>query len=199
MLDTTQPVPGRAPSACLTVSRHGRGARRRAALRARGRRRARDARRAARRGAALYDEPTAVFPMMEQPRTQVLRVNLYWGGKHRRRQDAARAGDRPCRPGVRLDALRPHRQLRGPAQDQGALLDLRHAGAGRTAARPERRAARDSPTCSNFAYAAAKRYSGLYPAADGRALPAVQLWMAWNEPNLPFRLKPQYRGSAGAG
>ena len=31
--------------------------------------------------AALYDEPTSVFPLMEQARTQVLRLNLYWGGR----------------------------------------------------------------------------------------------------------------------
>ena len=31
--------------------------------------------------AALYDEPTSVFPLMEQARTQVLRLNLFWGGR----------------------------------------------------------------------------------------------------------------------
>ena len=36
--------------------------------------------------AALYDDPGYVFPLMQQARTQVLRVNLYWGGRRRRRR-----------------------------------------------------------------------------------------------------------------
>src|SRR5688500_3413398 len=31
--------------------------------------------------AALYDDPQSVFPLLQQARTQVLRVNLYWGGR----------------------------------------------------------------------------------------------------------------------
>ena len=45
----------------------------------------------------------------------------------------------------------------------------------------------------NFAYAAAKRYSGSFrPATDGPPLPAVRHWLAWNEPNNPVFLKPQF-------
>jgi hypothetical protein len=45
----------------------------------------------------------------------------------------------------------------------------------------------------NFSYAAAKRYSGTYVRADGTLLPAVRYWLAWNEPNNPVFLKPQFR------
>ena len=47
----------------------------------------------------------------------------------------------------------------------------------------------------SFATAAATRYSGSYPSPDGsgRLLPAVKLWLAWNEPNNPVFLSPQYR------
>ena len=45
----------------------------------------------------------------------------------------------------------------------------------------------------NFAFAAAKRYSGsFHPTPDAPALPAVRLWVAWNEPNNPVFLKPQF-------
>jgi hypothetical protein len=44
-----------------------------------------------------------------------------------------------------------------------------------------------------FAKAAATRYSGTYPGRDGRPLPAVKMWLAWNEPNNPVFLAPQYR------
>jgi hypothetical protein len=50
----------------------------------------------------------------------------------------------------------------------------------------------------NFALAAARRYSGTWPGADGRLLPAVKEWLAWNEPNNPIFLSPQYqKTSAG--
>jgi hypothetical protein len=46
----------------------------------------------------------------------------------------------------------------------------------------------------NFAYAAAVRYSGTYRLSKrGRVLPAVKHWLAWNEPNNPVFLKPQFR------
>ena len=47
-----------------------------------------------------------------------------------------------------------------------------------------------------FAVAAAKRYGGAFKAADGRILPAVRYWLAWNEPNNPAFLRPQYKKTA---
>ena len=43
-----------------------------------------------------------------------------------------------------------------------------------------------------FAFAAAKRYGGSYKRSDGTVLPAVHKWLAWNEPNNPYFLKPQW-------
>ena len=44
----------------------------------------------------------------------------------------------------------------------------------------------------DFAYAAAKRYSGSFQRPqDGRFLPRVRYWLAWNEPNNPAWLTPQ--------
>jgi hypothetical protein len=48
----------------------------------------------------------------------------------------------------------------------------------------------------NFAYAAAKRYSGTWPDGQGGMLPPVSEWLAWNEPNNPLFLSPQYRRTA---
>ncbi|MFI4944636.1 MAG: DUF5722 domain-containing protein [Burkholderiales bacterium] len=146
--------------------------------------------------AALYDEPTAVFPLMEQARTQVLRLNLYWGGNigvaDRR---PARATD-PADPAY--DWTLYDRTVNYAAQHKIRILfsiygtpAWANGGAGLNV--PPRAIA----DLNNFAYAAAKRYSGLYPASDGRALPAVKLWMAWNEPNLPIGLKQQYRKVGG--
>ena len=44
-----------------------------------------------------------------------------------------------------------------------------------------------------FAFAAAKRYSGTFTRSDGTVLPRVKYWTAWNEPNLPLGLVPQWR------
>ena len=146
--------------------------------------------------AALYDEPTSVFPLMEQARTQVLRLNLYWGG---------RIGVADRRPARATDPADPaydwtlyDRTVNYAAQHKIRMLfsiygtpAWANGGAGLNV--PPRAIA----DLNNFAYAAAKRYSGLYPASDGRALPAVKLWMAWNEPNLPIGLKQQYRQVGG--
>jgi hypothetical protein len=44
-----------------------------------------------------------------------------------------------------------------------------------------------------FALAAAKRYSGKFKRGDGTTLPAVRKWLAWNEPNNPVFLQPQWQ------
>jgi hypothetical protein len=43
-----------------------------------------------------------------------------------------------------------------------------------------------------FAVAAARRYDGTRRDEDGNLIPRVRLWIAWNEPNNPVFLKPQY-------
>ena len=45
----------------------------------------------------------------------------------------------------------------------------------------------------NFAYAAAKHFSGSELDENGVKIPAVRLWTAWNEPNQLFQLYPQYK------
>jgi len=49
----------------------------------------------------------------------------------------------------------------------------------------------------DFAYAAAERYSGHFVPAGGKELPAVREWLAWNEPNNPIFLSPQYSRVGG--
>ena len=58
-------------------------------------------------------------------------------------------------------------------------------------ANTRRRAATD---LRNFALAAAKRYGGQFPDGQGGLLPPVKEWLAWNEPNNPLFLAPQYQG-----
>ena len=63
-----------------------------------------------------------------------------------------------------------------------------------TCAGPGHGACRPSPTAlADFATAAARRYGGGY-----QALPRVNRWMVWNEPNLSIELRPQFVGSLPA-
>ena len=69
---------------------------------------------------------------------------------------------------------------------------------GRTPPRAGTSRRRAPPDLRELAAAAQKRYSGKFVNADGVTLPKVSAWMAWNEPNNPVFLKPQYRRSGGA-
>ena len=50
----------------------------------------------------------------------------------------------------------------------------------------------DATEFGQFVHAVATRYSGTYtPAGQATALPRVDFWSIWNEPNLGFQLAPQ--------
>jgi hypothetical protein len=146
--------------------------------------------------AALYDDPAYVFPLMEQARTQVLRLNLYWGGRSgvakRRPQSATNPND-PAYDWSLYD-----RTVNYAAQHKIRLVFSIYGTPGWA---NRNRGANVPPTSMadlrNFAYAAAKRYSGGHFAADGRTLPPVRFWLAWNEPNYPIGLKQQFRRVRG--
>jgi hypothetical protein len=142
--------------------------------------------------AALYDNPQDVYPLLEQARTQVLRVNLYWGGASgvaRRRPAQPTNPDDPAYNWELYD-----RTVNYAAQHRIRILfsifgTPRWANGGK----PTNRAPTRAADLRDFAYAAARRYSGSFVGADGRALPPVRYWLAWNEPNYPIGLVPQYR------
>jgi hypothetical protein len=59
----------------------------------------------------------------------------------------------------------------------------------------------DAADLGQFAEAIATRYDGSYPDPlnPGKTLPRVAYWQAWDEPNLPEYLAPQWRYSATGG
>ncbi len=148
-------------------------------------------------GQTFYGDPGQTFPLYRTLRTQVLRVGLYWGGP------LGVAARRPAAPADPAD----------PAYDW-ALYDrtVRYAasfgikvlfsiyGTPRWAngGQSVNRAPRSFADLRDFASAAATRYSGTYLASDGLPLPAVRLWAAWNEPNNPVFLRPQFVRKGGA-
>jgi hypothetical protein len=162
----------------------------------------------------LYDEPQTfgnparAFPMMKTLRAQVVRVNLYWGsGAGRTGTGLGVAKRRPARP---LDPR--DRAYDWSLYDRTVQLARRQrikivfAIYGTPGWANRGRGPNVPPTkiddLRNFAYAAARRYSGTFrpggtDASYAAPLPAVRLWLAWNEPNNPVFLRKQYRKVRG--
>ncbi|HKT44001.1 MAG TPA: DUF5722 domain-containing protein [Gaiellaceae bacterium] len=156
----------------------------------------------------LYGNPVTGFQALAALKAQVLRVNLYWGGTPWAVSRGAKPTD-PTDPGdPAYDWSLYDRLMRYAATYHikvvfSILFTPRWANGGkaRTVAPTN---ARD---LQNFAFAAATRYDGSYipPAwqqqptleSPDQPLPAVTLWTAWNEPNNPVFLTPQYVRSGG--
>ena len=152
----------------------------------------------------LYGDPLNAFNTLKTLKTQVLRVNLYWGGTKWAVANSGRPTD-PNDPGDRAYNWALYDRLVKYAQTYNIQLVFSivftpgwaNGGKGKNVA----------PTnfkdLENFAYAAAERYSGLWipPAWQQNAslgignspLPKVSMWTAWNEPNNPVFLSPQYK------
>ena len=144
-------------------------------------------------GMVLYGEPDRVFPQLANTGARLVRVNLWWSG-----------------PGIRVATRRPQRPAdpTDPAYNwdtydrtvRFAIVNGMQPVFSILGTPPWANAAKGwnvAPTNARdlrlFAAAAQRRYSGTFVNADGVTLPRVSLWMAWNEPNNPVFLKPQYR------
>jgi hypothetical protein len=162
----------------------------------------------------LYDEPQTfgnparAFPMMRTLRAHVVRVNLYWGsGAGRTGTGLAVARRRPAKP------LDPNdRAYDWSLYDRTVRLAQRYKikvvfAIYGTPGWANRGAGPNVPPAKvadlrNFSYAAARRYSGRFrpggtDASYAAPLPAVRMWLAWNEPNNPVFLRRQYRKKGG--
>jgi hypothetical protein len=151
----------------------------------------------------LYDDgmtlgnPDKGFPILHNLRAQVVRITLWWGGSIGVAKKQPKNPTDPADPAYNWDAY--DRAVQDAAKYKIKVL---FSIVGTPAWANGGRAARYAPTrpvaLQNFATAAAKRYSGTFePTTDEPALPAVRLWLAWNEPNNPVFLSPQYRKVSG--
>jgi hypothetical protein len=148
----------------------------------------------------LYGNPAAAFETLRSLRVQVLRVNLYWGGTKWAVANSKPAD--PTNPGDAAYKWALYDRIARYAHDSGIQLmftilftpSWANGGAART------RPPTNFTELRDFAYAAGVRYSGYYtppaaqqdPTLGGGPLPAVTMWTAWNEPNNPIWLTPQY-------
>jgi len=139
-----------------------------------------------------YGNPDVVFPMLRQLRSQLLRINLQWGGPN---AVAKRRPARPTNPNDPAYDWAIYDRTVNYAQQYGLKVVFAIIGTPPWANKAA--GLNVAPTnpldLQRFAAAAATRYSGTFEAADGRILPPVLRWLAWNEPNTPVFLRPQFR------
>jgi hypothetical protein len=144
-------------------------------------------------GMVLYGEPDAVFGQLAKTETQLVRVNLWWAGPSLRV-----ATERPRRPADPNDPAYNwdtyDRTVRfAVVNGMDPIFSIIGTPPWANAAKGWNVAPTNARDLRLFAAAAQKRYSGTFVNADGVTLPRVRLWIAWNEPNNPVFLKPQYR------
>jgi hypothetical protein len=143
-----------------------------------------------------YGNPDVVFPMLKQLRSQLLRINLQWGGVNgvaKRRPADPTDPDDPAYDWAVYDRTVNYAQQYG----QKVVFAIIGTPPWANKAAGVNVAPTNPLDLQRFAAAAATRYSGTFEAPDGRILPPVRHWLAWNEPNTPVFLRPQYRRVKG--
>jgi hypothetical protein len=129
-------------------------------------------------------------------RPQVVRIMLAWGGAYgvaRERPDRGTNPEDPAYEWGYYDRAALSAQARGVQ----VLFTIYATPWWANGYRDQNVAPQNFTRLREFAYAAAMRYSGTYQRPDGVVLPRVSLWTAWNEPNIPLGLKPQWRKIGG--
>ncbi len=152
---------------------------------------------------SLYGDPNFAFATLKALNTQVLRVNLYWGGTK-----WAVAKSRPADPNdpgdPALDWAIYDRLVRYATQNNiKVVFSILFTPGWANGNKARTVAPTNFKDLENFAYTAAERYSGLWTPPPWQQdpsnpttklpLPKVNMWTAWNEPNNPIWLTPQYK------
>jgi hypothetical protein len=143
----------------------------------------------------LYGPVDKTFALFKQLHVQEVRLNLYWGGRFGVAKTRPAAATNPADPAYDW-ALYDRTVFLAAASGVHVLFSVYGTPTWANGGRGANVAPTRATDLRNFAYAAARRYSGLYRGSDGRTIPAVKEWLAWNEPNNPVFLTPQYRRSA---
>jgi Glycosyl hydrolase catalytic core len=140
----------------------------------------------------LYGPVDVTFPALKQLHVQEIRLNLYWGGKYgvgRKRPARATNPNDPAYDWSLYDRTVTYAMRYGIH----VLFSVYGTPSWANGGRGPNVAPTRGTDLRNFALAAATRYSGSFLGADGKAIPAVKDWLAWNEPNNPVFLTPQYK------
>ena len=147
----------------------------------------------------IYDDgmtlgnPVKGFPILHNLRPQVVRITLWWGGPIGVAKTKPTNAANPADPAYDWAAY--DTAVRDAAKNKiKVLFSIVGTPSWANGHKSFRVAPTSGASLKSFAIAAAKRYSGTFePTTDDPALPAVHLWLAWNEPNNPVFLYPQYK------
>ena len=135
--------------------------------------------------------PEKTFPTLVKLHVKVIRLMLDWGGTVARKKPA-----NPSNPADRAYKWDAYDRVVTNAKKNKIQVLFSIYGTP-SWAQAGKKGLNRPPTkmiqLQRFAYAAAKRYSGSFKRSDGTVLPAVHKWLAWNEPNNPYFLKPQWQ------
>jgi Glycosyl hydrolase catalytic core len=140
----------------------------------------------------LYGPVDTTFPTLKLLHVQEIRLNLYWGGKYgvaKRRPARATSPADPAYDWALYDRTVQYASQYGIH----VLFSIYGTPAWANGDQGPNHAPTRAIDLRNFALAAATRYGGSYRDANGKGIPAVKEWLAWNEPNNPVFLAPQYR------
>ena len=140
----------------------------------------------------LGGDPATVFPLLSELHARMIRITLWWGGP---------LGVANTRPTTATDPAdpaydwRPYDRTVRAAAAAGirVMFTILGTPAWASGSAAWNRAPQDAADLEAFAAAAARRYDGTFdPGGAASVLPRVRYWTAWNEPNNPVFLRPQY-------
>jgi hypothetical protein len=144
----------------------------------------------------LYGPIPQTFALLGQLHVQEIRENVYWGGPYGVAQKRPANPRDPADPAYHWDLY--DRTVRYAQQYGIHVLFSIYSTPSWESGNASKNVAPKNPTdLRDFAYAAATRYSGTFVDAHGNVIPAVREWTAWNEPNNPTFLSPQYKREGG--
>jgi hypothetical protein len=144
--------------------------------------------------ASTFYNAEQTFPMVKKLRAQVIRADLYWSGGGavsvaRHKPTNAQDPNDPAYNWAPYD----HLVQVAAKYNVKILFTIWGTPGWANGGKPARWAPTKPVNLQNFAYAAARHFSGKSVDANGVKIPAVRLWTAWNEPNQLFQLYPQYK------
>jgi hypothetical protein len=141
----------------------------------------------------LYGPVAQTMVTLKQLHVQEIRLNLYWGARYGVARRRPASATNPADPAY--DWSLYDRTVRYASQyGIHVLFSIYGTPTWANGGLGPNHAPTRAIDLRNFALAAAKRYGGQYPDATGNIVPAVKDWLAWNEPNNPIFLAPQYKG-----
>jgi hypothetical protein len=143
----------------------------------------------------LYGTSASAVSAFRDLHVQVVRMNLYWGGRN------GVANAKPMHPSNPADpaydwSIYDHIARQVTAAGMNLVFSIYGTPKWANGGKGQNVAPKNPKDLQQFAYAAALRYGGHF-RSRGVILPPIHEWIAWNEPNNPVFLTPQYRKVKG--